>query len=161
MWVVRRSGRAEHAGKTTVLHKLVPALQAAGLRVLRTKEPSSGFDLGNEQIHQGYDLARLLANDRHYRCGRGFLMAFVVRLVGRTKVGREPWWEVVAHTARGTRGQCGNFGPERPLFVSEPALKEALQGILECRTGIRVVVMSSPDGVTAGVDSASTTQQNG
>lgn len=54
----------KHAGKTTVLDQLVPALQAAGLRVLRTKEPSSGFDLGNEQIHQGYDLARLLADDR-------------------------------------------------------------------------------------------------
>lgn len=30
-----------------------------------------------------------------------------------------------------------------------------------CRTGIRVVVMSSPDGVTAGVEPAFTTQQNG
>jgi dTMP kinase len=51
-------------GKTTVLDELVLILQAAGLTVLRTKEPSSAFDLSNEQAHTGLDLARLLADDR-------------------------------------------------------------------------------------------------
>lgn len=54
----------KHAGKTTVLDQLVPVLQAAGLAVLRTKEPSTAFDLSNEQTHEGLDLARLLTEDR-------------------------------------------------------------------------------------------------
>jgi dTMP kinase len=54
----------KHAGKTTVLDHVVPALEAAGFLVLRTKEPSAVFDLANEQNHKGLDLARLLADDR-------------------------------------------------------------------------------------------------
>ena len=54
----------KHSGKTTVLDELVSALQAAGLRVLRTKEPTPAFDLANEQTHRGLDLARLLCEDR-------------------------------------------------------------------------------------------------
>jgi dTMP kinase len=54
----------KHSGKTTVLDQLVAPLQAAGLRVLRTKEPTAAFDLANEQTHHGLDLARLVCEDR-------------------------------------------------------------------------------------------------
>lgn len=54
----------KHTGKTTVLDRAVRLLEAGGLTVLRTKEPTAWFDLSNEEHRTGADLARLLAADR-------------------------------------------------------------------------------------------------
>lgn len=50
-------------GKTTLINKLRARSADTGSWIF-TKEPTDGFDLGNEQSHTGYELAALIAADR-------------------------------------------------------------------------------------------------
>lgn len=65
----------KHAGKTTVIGGAVELLRAEGLAVLSTKEPTESFDLSNEDLRTGVDLARMLAQDRAKHVGSTVLPA--------------------------------------------------------------------------------------